>query len=122
MFVLRCSWLIWLQFMDTMETTLSDQFSALNSVNGSCKSIWKICRHNPVIIIKLIIAYVLLLTFVTSHSLFNLFVLHLFISSFMIPLLLSFLYSHFWLFSNQLTPVYLSKLFCLLLPSYCVYV
>ena len=48
--VAGASWLIWLLCMDTVETTLSDQFFAFNSVNGSCKSIWKICRHNPVII------------------------------------------------------------------------
>ena len=37
--VAGASWLIWLLCMDTVETTLSDQFFAFNSVNGSCKSI-----------------------------------------------------------------------------------
>ena len=51
--VAGASWLIWLLCMDTVETTLSDRFFAFNSVNGSCKSIQKICRHNPVIIIQI---------------------------------------------------------------------
>ena len=43
----------WLLYIDTMETTLGGQFFTFNSVNRSCKSIKKICRLNPIIIISI---------------------------------------------------------------------
>ena len=69
-----------------------------------------------------IIAYILLLTFVTSHSLFDLFVLHLFISSIMIPLLLSFCTHIFGYFQISSHLCFYQNYFVSLLPSYCVYV